>query len=53
LADEFIYDRENQSLHAKELNAIHESKIYKEILKMMFKSNDEEDGDNYVWPPSF
>jgi hypothetical protein len=44
LADEFISERENESLHAKELNAIHESKIYKETLKLMFKSNDEEDG---------
>jgi len=44
LADEFISRREDQSLHAKELNAIHESKIYKETLKLMFKSNDEEDG---------
>jgi hypothetical protein len=45
LADEFISERENQSLHAKKLNAIHESKIYKETLKLMFKSNDEEDGN--------
>jgi hypothetical protein len=45
LADEFISERENQSLHAKELNAIHESKIDKETLKLMFKPNDEEDGN--------
>jgi hypothetical protein len=45
LADEFISERENQSIHAKELNAIHESKIYKETLKLIFKSNDEEDGN--------
>jgi hypothetical protein len=44
-ADEFISERENQSLHAKELNASHESKIYKETLKLMFKSNDKEDGN--------
>ncbi len=37
LADEFISERENQYLHAKQLNAIHESEIYKETLKSMFK----------------
>ena len=35
--------REDQSLHAEELNAIRESKIHKETLKLMFKSNDVED----------
>ena len=45
LANEFISKRENQSLHAKELNAIHESKIHKETLKLMFNSNDKENGN--------
>ena len=45
MADEFISERENQSLYAKKQNAIHESKNYKETLKIMFKSNDEEDGN--------
>jgi hypothetical protein len=46
LADEFISERENQSLHAKQLNAIHESEIYKETLKYMFKSKNKEDNDS-------
>ena len=46
LADEFISERENQSLHAKQLNAIHESEIYKETLKSMFKSKVKEDTDS-------
>ena len=46
LADEFISERENQSLHAKQLNAIHESEIYKETLKYMFKSKTKEDTDS-------
>ena len=46
LADGFISERENQSLHAKQLNAIHESEIYKETLKYMFKSKEREDTDS-------
>jgi hypothetical protein len=45
LADEFNSERENQSLHAKELNDIHESQIYKETLKSMFVSKKHEDED--------
>ena len=46
LADEFISERENQSLHANQLNAIHESEIYKETLKYMFKSKNKEENDS-------
>ncbi len=46
LAVEFISERENQSLHAKELNAKHESKIYKETIKFMFVYKDKEDTDD-------
>jgi hypothetical protein len=46
LADEFISERENQSLHAKQLNGIHESEIYKETLKYMFKSKEKKDTDS-------
>jgi hypothetical protein len=45
LADEFISERENQSVYAKQVNAIHESEIYKETLKYMFKSKEQEDND--------
>jgi hypothetical protein len=45
LADEFISERENHSLHAKQLNAIHESEIYKDTLKYMIKSKEKEDTD--------
>ena len=45
LADDSISERENQSLHVKQLNAIHESKIYKHTLKYMFKSKKKEDTD--------
>jgi hypothetical protein len=43
LADKIISERQNKSLHAKELNAIHESTIYNETLNMMLRSNDEVD----------
>jgi len=43
LADDFISERENQSLHAKEINAIHTSQIYKDALKSMFISKDKEE----------
>jgi hypothetical protein len=46
LADEFISERENQSLHAKQLNVIHESEKYKEALKSMFKNKKKEDTDS-------
>ena len=45
MANEFISERENQSLHAEQLNAIHESEIYKDTLKYMFKSREKEDTD--------
>jgi len=46
LADEFIYERENQSLHAKEINAIHTSQIYKDALKSMFISKEKDDDES-------
>ncbi len=45
LADKFISERENQFLHAKELNAIHGCQIYKETLSSMFISKNKEDND--------
>jgi hypothetical protein len=46
LADEFISERESQSLHAKEINDIHTSQIYKDALKSMFISKDKEDNES-------
>jgi hypothetical protein len=46
LADEFIFKRENQSLHAKEINAIHTSQIYKDALKSMFISKEKDDDES-------
>jgi hypothetical protein len=43
LVEEFISERENQSLHAKELNTIHESKMYKETTKIEFNFGAKED----------
>jgi len=46
LADEFISERENQSLHAKEINAIHTSQIYKEAMKSTLVSKDKEEDES-------
>ena len=47
MADEFISERENQSLHAKEIiNAIHTSQIYKDALKSMLISKEKEDDES-------
>ena len=46
LADEFISERENQSLHAKEINAIHTSQIYKDALKSMFISKEKDEDES-------
>jgi hypothetical protein len=46
LADEFISEKENQSLRAKEINAIHTSQIYKHALKSIFVSKDKEDDES-------
>jgi len=46
LADEFSSDRENQSLHAKKINAILNSPIYINTPKSLFVSDKVNDATN-------